>query len=93
MAKKKERLPEFLHYVEVDGGDVMKCTDICSNWLKCHAYISKLLANRHSLGILERLMLVEHLRNPAPRTDILLRLHGRYNVLRYEVERAELGAA
>ena len=90
---KKEKYPDFLKYVEVDQGDIEWCQSKLRNWMVTHAYISKLAANERSLEILRRLMLVEFLRTPSYRWHIVQRLHGRYDELRYKVEREQIKAA
>lgn len=72
--------------------NVSKYDSVLSNWLRTHAYITKLKAEKKSLDELVRLMAIECNRTPRPRAHMLERLHGKYDRLRREVERAQLKA-
>ncbi len=97
--KPLSRVPAFLEdHMTRHAMYVKQYEAVMTNWLKVHAAIQKLPATEESLRTLCGMMVAEyHHRAPSnvkrtvPRVDILLRLHRRYNVLRAEIERAQMG--
>lgn len=91
---KQKSVPKFLY--DVLGGDTSQYAAdvkfIFSNWLKIHAFIRNVPNSREGMRTMAKLMIAEYMRRPGPRMDIVVRLHGRLNRIRYEVERVELGA-
>lgn len=85
-----KRFPEFL--LEYTRDEVPpSAADAMRNWLRIHAYIRKLPSTEASLRIVGAMLVYEYRRKPGPRMDIVVRLHGRLNALRFEVERVQLG--
>jgi hypothetical protein len=87
----KRKHPRFLEGTEVSNKEKERYAELMSNWLKIHGFIKEMDAEEQSLDVLKKMMLVEYRRKEGPRMDIIVRLHGRYQVLRHEVERVELG--
>lgn len=88
-------IPPFITaYMPVKGmstEQASKLQGVLTNWLKTHAHIRKLEPSVASLRELACMIFIECYRKRGPRMDVLVRLHGRFDKLRYEVERVQLG--
>lgn len=92
--KKIKTTPFFLWGVKFDkhGAEVKKLAVHLANWLTVHSYITPLQPTRESILVLRQLMYLEYMRAGGVRPFILERLHGKYDRLRYQVERQEMKA-
>lgn len=87
------KLPSFLREsaCAMDAKQTAHYAPYLRNWMVLHAHIRELEPSHASLNVLCCLMMCEYERKGGPRMDILVRLHGRFNKLRFDVERVELG--
>lgn len=92
MPRKARQIPVFLFDI-LGGGcaQPVQGIPVMSNWLKIHEFIRRTPATREGMRTVAKLMVAEYGRKPGPRMDIITRLYGRLNAIRYEVERVEIG--
>lgn len=82
-----KKIPKF---ISVPAPTKLPPNGVLSNWVIVHDYITSLPVSRNSLATICHLMRQEYLRKPGPRMDIVVRLYGKLNGMRKEIERAEL---
>lgn len=84
-------LTDYLPARGISSVNASRLQNVLTNWLKTHEHIKSLQPSNEAVRELALMMFVEYYRKEGPRMDIIVRLHGRFNKLRYEVERVELG--
>lgn len=82
---KKRKLPEFLQ-----GTLAMTHGETMANWLTIHTCIQKMRINYDSLHAIRSMMLSEYNRKEGTRMDIVVRLYGKFNAMRVQLERTQL---
>src|SRR4051812_27808548 len=86
-------VPTFLQqYLMTSIFERLREAGYMANWLRVHAHIRKLPHDTGGLSVLANMMAVEYHREGGPRMDIIVRLHGKFQRMRYELERVQLGA-
>lgn len=83
---KRRRLPDFLQ-------GTMPLLDpplIMPNWITIHQYIQRMRVDEESLCVLRSMMVSEYWREGGARMDIIVRLYGKFNSMRVELERTQL---
>ena len=90
-ARKEPKLPLFLREYRASALKELKYyAGMMGNWITIHGHIKGFHPCYSSLNVLRCMMIAEYYRTGGPRMDIIVRLHGRYQKLRYSLERVEL---
>lgn len=92
----KRAIPQFLlDAVTPTGKDTpifnrKQLHSALANWMSVYRLIKDAPNTRAGMQTVARLLYIEYHREGGPRMDIVVRLYGRFNRIRMEVERAEL---